>query len=31
MCLYKLDDDDVDAVIEAFRKVWSNMSELVST
>jgi dTDP-4-amino-4,6-dideoxygalactose transaminase len=28
MCMHALDDDDVDLVVAAFRKVWSNLSAL---
>ena len=28
MCLYEFTNDDVDAIIEAFRKVWHNMGSL---
>ena len=28
MCLYELTDDDVDAIIEAFHKVWRNLDGL---
>ena len=30
MCLHELDDDDVDLIVNAFRKVWSQLSTLSS-
>jgi dTDP-4-amino-4,6-dideoxygalactose transaminase len=30
ICAYHLDDDDVDLIVSAFRKVWRNMKTLVS-
>ncbi len=28
MCLHQMNDDDIDSLIMAFKKVWSNLNEL---